>query len=220
MGMPLETNININDTSYVNTKVNLPQQAGLNVENRLDYKIMNQNILYKEIDVRMKKAAFAPVLSAYGRYGANAYGGEFSNSFTTWYEYSAIGVKLSVPIFSGFAKLSQLNQAQIALTNARERAKLSVLSYQLDYENSNTKLISSYTSLTKDRDNLDLAKDVFETTNLQYKEGTASLTDFLNADYSYKEAQNNYINSLLNFMSSRLDYEKSQGTLTAYINQL
>jgi outer membrane protein TolC len=74
--------------------------------------------------------------------------------------------------------------------------------------------------LSKDKENLNLAKDVFEATNLQYRQGTASLTDFLNADYSYKEAQSNYINSLLNFMSSRLDYEKSQGTLTAYINQL
>jgi outer membrane protein len=90
----------------------------------------------------------------------------------------------------------------------------------LDYENSNTKLLSSYTSLTKDKDNLDLAKEVFETTNLQYRQGTASLTDFLNADYSLKEAQSNYINSLLNYMSARVDFEKSQGTLSAYINQL
>ncbi|MBC7485968.1 MAG: TolC family protein [Cytophagaceae bacterium] len=220
MGMPIETEIRVEDSSYTTSKAELPKAAQLDVKNRLDYKIMDQNVLYQEIDVRMKKAAFAPVLSAYARYGVNAFGSEFSNSFNKLYDYSAIGIKLNVPIFSGFNKSSQLKQSKLALINAKENAKLSIQNYQLDYENANTKLFSSYTSLDKDKENLALAKDVFESTNLQYRQGTASLTDFLNADYSLKEAQSNYINSLLNFMSARVDYEKSQGTLPAYINQL
>jgi outer membrane protein len=220
MGMPIENQIRIEDSSYTSTKAELPQNIQMNVENRLDYKIMNQNILAQEIDVKMKKAAFAPVLSAYARYGVNAFGNDIPSSFIKGYEYSAIGVKLSVPIFSGFNKISQLKQSQLLLMNAKENAKLSIQNYKVDYENANTKLVSSYTSLSKDKENLDLAKDVFETTNLQYRQGTASLTDFLNADYSLKEAQTNYINSLLNFMSARVDYEKAQGTLPTYINQL
>jgi outer membrane protein len=219
MGMPLENQIHVEDSTYT-SKAELPKAAQFDVNNRLDYKIMNQNILYQEIDVKMKKAAFAPVLSAYARYGLNAYGSEFSNSFNKLYDYSAIGVKLNVPIFSGFNKSSQLKQSKLALVNARENAKLSMQNYRLDYENANTKLLSSFTSLDNDKENLALAKDVFEATNLQYRQGTASLTDFLNADYSLKEAQSNYINSLLNYMSSRVDYEKSQGTLPGYINQL
>lgn len=220
MGMPIENQIRIEDSTYTSTKAELPQNVQMNVENRLDYQLMDQNILAQEIDLKMKKAAFAPVLSAYARYGVNAFGDNLPNSFVKGYEYSAIGVKLSVPIFSGFSKVSQLKQSQLLLLNARENAKISIQNYKVDYENANTKLVSSYTSLNKDRENLTLAKDVFEATNLQYREGTASLTDFLNADYSLKEAQSNYINSLLNFMSARVDLEKSQGTLPAYINQL
>lgn len=220
MGMPLENEIRVEDSSYTTSKADLPKAAQFDISSRLDYKIMNQNILYQEIDVKIKRAAFAPVLSAYARYGVNAFGSEFSNSFNKLYDYSAIGVKLNVPIFSGFNKSSQLKQSKLALINARENAKLIMQNYKLDYENANTKLLNSYTSLDKDKENLALAKEVFETTNLQYRQGTASLTDFLNADYSLKEAQSNYINSLLNFMSARVDYEKSQGTLPAYINQL
>jgi len=220
MGMPIENQIRIEDSSYTLATAELPKEVVMNVENRLDFKLMNQNILAQEIDVKMKKAAFAPVLSAYARYGVNAFGPDLPSSFVKGYEYSAIGVKLSVPIFSGFSKISQLKQSQLLLMNAKENAKLSIQNYKVDYENANTKLVSSYTSLNKDKENLDLAKDVFETTNLQYRQGTASLTDFLNADYSLKEAQSNYINSLLNFMSARVDYEKSQGTLAGYINQL
>ena len=220
MGMPIENQIRIEDSSYTSVKAELPKEAVMNVDNRLDYKIMNQNILAQEIDVKMKKAAFAPVLSAYARYGVNAFGSDLPSSFVKGYDYSAIGVKLSVPIFSGFNKISQLKQSQLLLQNAKENAKISIQNYQVDYENANTKLVSSYTSLNKDTENLTLAKDVFEATNLQYRQGTASLTDFLNADYSLKEAQSNYINSLLNFMSARVDYEKSQGSLSTYINQL
>lgn len=220
MGMPLETSIRVEDSTYALANAELPKEVVMNVENRLDYKIMDQNILAQEIDLKVKKAAFAPVLSAYARYGVNAFGPDLPSSFVKGYEYSAIGVKLNVPIFSGFNKSSQLKQSKLLLMNARENAKLSIQNYKVDYENANTKLISSYTSLSKDKENLALAKDVFEATNLQYRQGTASLTDFLNADYSLKEAQSNYINSLLNFMSARVDLEKSQGTLPAYINQL
>lgn len=220
MGMPLETPIRVEDSTYALANAELPKEAAMNVENRLDYKLMDQYILAQEIDLKVKKAAFAPVLSAYARYGVNAFGPDLPSSFVKGYDYSAIGVKLNVPIFSGFNKSSQLKQSQLLLMNARENAKLSIQNYKLDYENANTKLVSSYTSLSKDKENLALAKDVFEATNLQYRQGTASLTDFLNADYSLKEAQSNYINSLLNFMSARVDLEKSQGTLPAYINQL
>lgn len=220
MGMPLETNIRIEDSTYAAVQADLPQGIVLDVQNRLDYKILSQNILYKEIDVKMKKAAFMPTLGAYARYGANAYGKNLEPSFNRLFDYSAIGVKLSIPVFDGFRKNSQLRQSQLALLNARENAKISIQNYKLEYENANTKLLTSYTSLSNDKENLDLAKDIFETTNLQYRQGAASLTDFLNADYSLKEAQSNYINSLLNFMSARVDYEKSQGSLSSYINQL
>lgn len=221
MGMPIEQDLKIEDNLNYETQVTLPPQGEkYDVTNRLDYMIQDKNILLQEIQTRSMKNAGLPTVGVYARYGANSFGTEFASSFNNWFDYSAIGMKINIPIFNGLRVYSVYKQNELNLINLRENAKLNVQNFKLETENANTQLLSSYTSLNTNKENMQLAKDVYEASNLEYKEGTASLTDFLNSDYAYKEAQSNYINSLLNYLSSRLQYEKAKGTLTNYINQL
>ncbi|HLP51096.1 MAG TPA: TolC family protein, partial [Chitinophagales bacterium] len=75
-------------------------------------------------------------------------------------------------------------------------------------------------SLQNDKANLELAKSVFDNTTLQYQNGVASLADLLNSDYSYKEAQTNYLNSLVSCLIAKVEVERSKGTIKQYINTL
>lgn len=220
MGMELKQPLNIVDSLDYGSQMNMPVTLAFDASNRLDYKIDSKNLVIKALDVKRRQAAFFPTLSGYARYGGQAYSNDFDNAFSNWFDYSSVGLKLSVPVFSGMRRNSQLQQSKLNLLNAQENMKLSLSNDELQYQNATTQLLSSYTNLSNNKANLELAKDVFETTSLQYQKGTASLSDFLNSDYAYKEAQSNYITSLLNFLSGRLDFEKSQGTLSTYIKQL
>jgi outer membrane protein TolC len=168
----------------------------------------------------MKKWSAAPVLSAYARYGANAYSKKIETAFNQWFDYSAVGLRLNIPIFNGMRAHAQMKQSQLTMKNLEQNIKLTRQSNQLEFENAKTKLYSSYLNFQQDRSNLDLAKEVFDASTLEYKQGQIPLSDFLNADYSYKQAQSNYINSLVNFLSARIDYEKAKGNLTEYASQL
>ena len=220
IGMPMSDNLTIDETVEVEMDITPPVVTDVDVSQRIDYKIMEQEILLKSIQVKATKYAGLPSLGAYARYGANAYGNDFSESFNRWFDYSAIGVKLTVPIFNGMQAYSNYKINKLDLMNMQESAKLNVQNFQLESQNASTQLLSSYTSLITNKENMQLAKEVHEASNLEYKEGTSSLTDLLNSDYSYKEAQSNYINSLLNYLTSKMQYEKSKGTLNDYINQL
>lgn len=221
IGMPQESDIKIADSINYKQDIKLPEMTNTDdVKKRLDYKMLEQNVSLYQIDLRRKQAGFLPTLSVYGRYGAQAFGNDFEKSMNNWFDYSAVGMKLNVPIFSGLRRVSQVNQSELSLLNARENQKLTLENLNLELQNSNTQLLSSYTNLQSNKENLALAKDVFDNTSLQYQKGVAVLTDLLNADYSYKEAQTNYINSLLNVLTARIDFEKSKGTLKDYINQL
>lgn len=220
IGMPMNESIIIDETVEVEMDVAPPIEDVADVSKRIDFLIQDQSIMLKEIQVKAMKVAGLPSLGAYARYGANAYGNDFSESFNRWFDYSAIGVKLTVPIFNGLAVHSNYKISQLDLVNMRETAKLNVQNFILESQNANTQLLSSYTSLITDKENMNLAKEVHEASNLEYKEGTSTLTDLLNSDYSYKEAQSNYINSLLNYLTSKMQYEKSKGTLIDYVNQL
>jgi outer membrane protein TolC len=220
MGMPLNANISIQDSIDYKQEFNLPNSASFQINKRPEYRLQELNAQLQEIDLKRKRAAFFPTLGAYARYGVQAMGNELSSSYDNTFDFATIGLKLNVPIFSGFRKYSQLQQSQLNLFNAKENLKINASNLELANQNSNTQLFSSYTNLLANQENLALAKDVFDVTNLQYKNGVVSLSDLLNADFSYKEAQTNYISSLLNFLTARIDVERVNGTLNTYINQL
>ena len=67
---------------------------------------------------------------------------------------------------------------------------------------------------------MDLAKTVYETTQFEYSKGVTTMSDMLNAEFSYRQAQTNYLTSIINLVNYRLDYEKAKGTITDFINQL
>ena len=220
MGMELSHPVAINDSLDYSMQVSMPVNTQLDTKNLIDYKILSNNIKLQQLDVERKKFAFYPTLAGYARYGAMSFGNEFGKSFGNWFDYSSIGLKLNIPIFDGNRKKSQLTQSRLSLLNAEENLKISQRNYELQFQNANTALFRSYTNLNDNKETLDLAADILKNTSLQYQKGTASLTDFLNSDYTYKEAQSNYISSLLSFLTSRVDFEKSQGNLSTYINKL
>jgi outer membrane protein len=219
IGMPIEDQLTIEDSLNYSQQITLPVEQNFDVTQRYDYALEQKKIFMQELQVKGQRALFLPTVTGYARYGANAYGSEFGPSFKQWFDYSAIGLKVNVPLFNGFRTMSNYKISQYNLQNLQENARLNTQNYKLENQNANTQLQSSYASLTTDKDNMQLAKEVYDASALEYRAGQASLTDFLNSDYSYKQAQSNYINSLIKFLSSRLDYEKSKGTLTTYINQ-
>lgn len=220
MGMPLESNLQIQASNFNEEEIQLELESKADISNRFDIQINKENLFLQQMDLRSKKAAYLPTISGYARYGALSYSQSFNTSFDTWYDYSTIGLKLNVPIFSGLRKYSQVKQSQLKLQNVALQNKLVETQYQLEYQNAYTQMLSSFSDLKQNKLNLELAKSVYENVNLQYQEGQSSLSDFLNSDMSYKEAQSNYTNALLNFLSARLDVEKTKGTLANYIQNL
>jgi outer membrane protein len=220
IGMDIKANLMVQDSLNYSDPIALMDISDFNQSNLLSYKVDEKNLLLKKIDIEKKRAAFLPTLSIYGKYGANVYGKDLSTAFTDWFDYSTIGLKLSVPVFSGLKRTSQLKQSKLNVNNQLLTSKLNTSDYDLSFENNRTQLKSSYTSLLKNKDNMQLAKELLEASNIEYQSGTTSLSNFLDSSYSYKEAQTNYITSLLNFLSSQISLEKASGTLTNYVNNL
>jgi Outer membrane protein len=223
MGMDLQVSLIIKDSidnSNIPLNLNIINISGFDTTTYTAYLIDKKNTEIKLLEVEKKKAAFLPTVSAYGKYGGNTYGSQFSNAYNSIYDYSAVGLKVSVPIFSGFKKSSELKQSKIEAENQKLTQKLNTNTYKLNVKNEESKLFSSYTSVIKNKQNLDLAKEVINTSLVDYKTGNSNLSSYLNDDYSYKEAQNNYITSLIDFLNSQLSYEKAKGTLITYINNI
>ena len=194
--------------------------ADFNATNRVDYRLSEVNIALLDIDQARIRATAIPKLTAYAKYGFIGFGDNLGQSFSGLSDYSAVGIKVAIPIFDGFKRNSQYNQARIKQVNARENLKLDQENFHLEYDNARTKLVKAQSSLDNDKRNIGLAESVFKSTDLQYQKGVTDLTDWLNSQYSLKEAQSNYLNSLYNFLIAKIDLEKANGTLKTFHNSL
>lgn len=219
MGMPQDTSFIIEEsldyTKYLQFTID-----SLNVMNLIDYKLQSQNIALKEIDVKRKKAAYLPTITGYVRNGQQAFGNELDTALSNWKNFSAIGLKANIPIFSGMRKDSQLQQSRLELENAKEDFNLSIGKFELQFQNANKQLQENIATLNSNKSNMDLSKSVYETGVFEYNKGVSLLSDLLNADFSYQQAQSNYMSSLLNLVANRLLYERAKGTISSFVNQL
>ncbi|HLP21457.1 MAG TPA: TolC family protein, partial [Chitinophagales bacterium] len=220
MGMPLNESLTVTDSAASLQEVSLPASNDFEPKNTWDIKIQAKTLLLQEINIKRMKAGYVPTLGFYARYGGQAFGNDFAQSFKNWFDYSSIGLRLNVPIFDGLRKSSQIRQTTLQYNNAQQNYKITESTARLANQNANLQLLNSYNSLQNDKANLELAKSVFDNTTLQYQNGVASLADLLNSDYSYKEAQTNYLNSLVSCLIAKVEVERSKGTIKQYINTL
>ncbi len=218
MGMNLDENLVLADSAASLQEITLPAQNDFSAKNTWDMKILAKNLELQEVQLKRARAGYFPTLGFYARYGGQSFGNEFKQSFTNWVDYSAIGLRLNVPIFDGLRKASQVKQNSLTVRNIRQNLIITENGMKLQNENANLQLLNSYTTLQSNKNNLELAKEVFDNTTVQYQNGVASLSDLLNADYSFKEAQTNYLNSLVNALIAKVEVEKSKGNLKQYIN--
>jgi outer membrane protein len=223
MGFPIKSALPIDTLSQ---EISNPQllsntsNDSFSAGNRADYQLSEINAKLLEIDQKRIKAGALPKLTGYARYGAVGFGNTLGPSFKDLSPYSAVGLKLSIPIFDFFKRNAQYDQAKYKSMNAVENLKIDADKFELEYENAKTKLIKAQNNLETDTRNIALAESVFKTTNLQYTKGVTDLTEWLTAQNSIKESQNNYLNSLFSFYQAKLDLEKASGSLKTFFTTL
>jgi len=223
MGYPVATKLDVAILASEDLSI-LEQTAkstpGFSVRNRTDYQLSEVNSKLLDIDQQRIKAGALPKLTGYARYGAVGFGNTLGPAFKDVSAYSAIGLKLSIPLFDFFKRNAQYSQAKYKSLNALENLKLDEGKYELEYENAKTKLVKAQSGLENDKRNIELAKSVFNTTDFQYKKGVTDLTDWITAQNSIRDAQNNYLNSLYTYLQAKLDLEKAAGSLKNFYTSL
>lgn len=221
MGYPIGDLLAIDDSTKMQIPFDLEGRPNtFSPSLRVDYKLSELNIKVLEIEQAKIKAGGLPKLTGYFRYGAVGFGNDLKGAYDQLLPFSAVGLKLSVPIFDFFKRSAQYKQAKINRINAVENLKLSEGRYRVEYENARSKLLQAQVNVENDQRNVGLAESVLKVTDLQFQKGTTNLTDWLNTQNALKDAQNSYLKSLFDYYQTRVDLEKATGTLKIFYNSL
>lgn len=190
-------------------------------QNRTDFQLLNKQKELYNLELKNTQSGYYPSLSAFGSFNTNAMRQEFNffQSGRPWFQTNIIGLQLNVPIFDGLEKRAKAQQSRLNLMKNENEAQMLKQSIEVELTNANAKLINSRKAFAAQKDNRQLAEQIYSETQLQYKEGLASMTDLLNAETSMREAQNNYIRALIETLIAGLELQKSDGSLLKFTEQ-
>jgi outer membrane protein len=221
MGMPIETKIVIPQTAFEVTPQALTEAP--NTANRTEYLLLKKQEELLEFQKTSVKAAYYPTLSLVAGYNYIGQGPEvplFAKpaNGVYWSDYSAIGLNLKVPIFTGFGTRAKVRQADVDIRTLQEDIKDTQLSLDLDYRNAKTQIENNIITIGNQKENMRLAGDILKNTKNNYLQGLASLTDLLDAENASLEAQNNYTRAVLAYKIAEISLIKSKGELKTLLN--
>jgi outer membrane protein TolC len=222
MGMPVETSLILPDTELGDIK-SLPVFADtLDLNGRTELRLID---VQRELYTLQRKAYLAeyyPSLSLTGNLSYTGQSDKFDlfkgrNSSAFWYDASAIGITLRVPIFNGFATRARVRQADVDIMKSDEDRKQAKNSLNLAYENAKIQLRNSINTINSQRENVILAEEIYKSTQNNYNNGLAALTDLLDTENALTEAQNSYTQALLNYRIAEIQLIKSNGNIKSLL---
>jgi outer membrane protein TolC len=224
MGMPTNNDISPSD-SLSNVDAQFDQRSSdetPNFRRRFDYQLLEANLDAQEAVRKSTITDYLPTLSFTANYSYNAMRQNFDifEGGKEWFQNSAIGLTLKIPIFSGFQRLSRLGASQLEVQKAKEVIRLKEQTIEIERSNNQLQLQTALDNISIEMENLQLAQRVYEITQLEYAQGTSSTLALVQAESALRDAQNNYYNRLLSLYTAQLDKKKAEGTLLSYINNL
>ena len=214
LGNPISTDLVLTDSLDTLTTSNI--DLGLLSEtfdfsNHIDFKIAANDRESKRLLMQLERSKALPSLSAFVNYGNQAFSDTFSffNGDQQWFDSSLLGVSLTVPIFSSFARKSRTAQARIALETADVRLEETKQRLSLMAQKAKNEYQLSVENYTTAKRNLRLSERIEKKQRIKFFEGISSSFDLLQAQNQLYTQQQNYVQSMLDVIAKKVALENA-----------
>lgn len=215
IGMPVANDLELTDDLSDDMIKDGVLNDAYNYADRRDYQLTEIGRKLNEYNIRRYKLSYIPTIALFGTYSRNAQRNEFNffKAGEPWFTTALVGLKISVPIFDGFAKDAKMKQARADLD--KSKLDLDYLKQSIDHDVAQAKISIRNAILAMDvqKENMRLAEEVYQQTKLKYEQGLGSNLEITNAQTELKQAQTNYFTALYDAVIARIDYLKAMGKL-------
>lgn len=224
IGMPISDTINIADIDELRliNKVNIDSSKIYSITNRIDYEMQKMKIELQELNKKKYQSEYYPIVSLSANYNVQAMRSELDlfNFKRDYYGSSSIALNVNFPIFTGLSSSAKIEQAELNTLIEKENLKSIEQSINTNIANYLIQYKTAVENINNKKDNLNLAQSVLESTQLEFAQGKISSLELINAEASFKEAQNDFYSQLLILCIAELDFEKQKGTIIDFINNI
>ncbi len=207
LGLELDTPVKL--TNSLDQLVLLAPEAALiteafDVTGSVDYQIALSQEKISKLQVSREYSKFLPTLAGYYAYHDILSGG---GSFDFQSQHTA-GLKLSIPILTGGARLATLSQAKLNYKKAQNSSKLAEQGLITEFTAVRNSYLSNYNNYINIKETMELSERVYKKNTIKYREGMLSSIDLTNSQNQYLNAQKNYFEAQLSLLNAKANLDR------------
>ena len=219
LGLDLNTSAILSDNLESLTNQNIVLgliTAEENVEKTIDYRIAKNEMISKELLLKLQKSKALPTLNAFLDGGYAGYSDEFTfaNNNERWFGSSLLGVNLKIPIISSGGRSAATQRAQINLEKAKDdlteteqKLKLQIATAKSDYQFAIEEHVNK-------KENLNLAERIEIKNQTKFFEGIASSFELRQAQTQLFTSQKEYLLAMLDVINKKAELETVLNTIS------
>jgi outer membrane protein TolC len=201
------------DSTRFENEILVDTTKNLDYGNRIEYKLLQTTMNLQSLGISYYKWSFLPGLSAFYNYDPSFSSNSFSDLYTNNNPASLFGLKITLPLFQGMNRHENFSKAK--LQYQRLQFGMDYLKSQINSEY--TVALSDYKSnmneLSVAKNNITVAKEIFNTVKLQYDKGIKAYLEVIVSETDLRTAELNYLNILFRVLTSKMDLEKASGDI-------
>jgi outer membrane protein TolC len=215
MGFPSENEFNVSfDTLQMIKGIYMDTTQQLQYEKRIEFQQIKTSKDLQSKLVSYYKTSFLPTLSAFYNYNLDYDNNRFSNLLSTSYPSSLVGLSFNIPIFTGFARVHNLQKAKLQQQLIGWDETDLKLQINKEYTTALANYKGNFYNLQLLQKNVAMAKRVYFVVNLQYKQGIVPYLNVITAESNLITSEISYLNALFQVLSNKVDVEKAMGSIS------
>ncbi len=183
--------------------------GAIDLNNRPEIGVINKGLELAELNVEVSKAGYYPSLSGSFNYQQQYQGDKLTDG--NWFPISLIGLQANIPIYSGGFRKTQVERAKILKETNLLQKKQFENGTTMEIQTARINYFSAKDRLANQQENVDLAKRIYETTKIKYKEGVGSSIEITSAEQQLYQTQQSYTTALYDLLVAKFALEKAIG---------
>lgn len=173
----------------------------------------------EEVRTKVERTELLPTMNAFASYGVSAQENGALNFFgqdgTQRTQSAAVGVRVTVPIFSGFRRWNRVAQRQIAVRQVENQLADLRLRAENDVEVRSDEVTESRARAAAQERAIGEARRGFEIASLQYREGTGSRLEVTDSELALRQSELNYAQAVYDYLVARARLDLAVGEVPA-----
>ena len=212
LGISVDKNVMLTNTLEGLTSDNISLALldnTLEIEKNLDYKLAENLTNQRVIELKLEQSQGMPSLNGFIDYGSTGFGNQFDffSSNQNWYQSSAFGITLNVPVLSSGMRNARNQQAKIALDQAKTDFDQTIQRVKLDFQRAKSNYQYSLERYQNTEKNLVLARSIEYKNQVKFKEGLATSFDLRQAQSQLFRVQQQHLNAMVEIINAKAEME-------------